>query len=168
MGNGIVINDDHERVDGFTRLVAGDADQDEILVTAGAYSGNDVVGGLIVFDVHSAGGGGVITDVYLTDANNQSKPYTLHIFDGQPTEILDNAAYGTALVIADQRKKIGEISLVAARYTTDNSLDWARVPDVDLKFAAAQGELYMYAENLDAPTQGDTDDIQISMLIQKN
>ena len=166
MGNEIF--DNHERVSGFTRLVAGDADQDDIVCTAGAYSTNDVVGGLIVFDVHSAGGGGEITDIYLTDANNQGKPYTFHIFDGQPTEILDNAAYGTALVIADQLEKIGEVGLAAGLYTVDNSLGWARVPDVDLKFAAPSGLLYMYAENLDGPTQAAIDDVQISILIKKN
>ncbi len=156
---GVVINDDHERVFGVTK------GQTAIVVTAGAYSANDIVGGKLVFAV---GAGGIVADILLTDAANQSEAYTLHIFDAEPTAIVDNIAYGTTLVIADQMNKIAEISLAAGRYTTDNSLAWARVPNVDLKFHAPNGNLYVYAECLSGPTQGATDDIQISMLIQKN
>lgn len=158
----ININDLHERIAGVTD------GETSIVVTVGAYSANDVVGGLIVFDVHSAGGGGVVTDIYLTDAANQTEPYTFHIFDAEPTAIADNAPFGTTFDIDDQQAKIAEIELAAGRYTTDNSLDWARVPNVDLKFEAPDGNLYMYAECLTGPTQAATDDVQISMLIQKN
>ena len=132
-------NDDTQKIFGATK------GKDNIVVTVGAYSANDVVGGLLEFDVHGAsdniGGGGRITDIYLTDARNQAVEYTLYIFDVEPTAIADNGAWPTGIDIDDQNAMILEQALATARYaTTINSLDRAHIPDIDQDFSAPLGK----------------------------
>lgn len=166
-------NDDHERVFGAslnrTTLKPSTAG---IVVTAGAYTDVDVVGGTIIFDVHSAGGGGIISDIYLTDAANQAKAYKLYLFDNLPTAIADNDAWDTGIDIDDLYNQIAEIDLTVGHYLDAiNSLRWAHIPNVDQKFAtpaATPGYLYMYLVCVAGPTFTATTDVQMSMLIQKN
>lgn len=164
------INDDHERIFGATlnrtTLIPSTAG---IVVTDGAYTALDVVGGTIVFDVHSAGGGGVISDIYLTDAANQAVAYTLYLFDGLPTEIADNDGWPGSIDIDDLDNRIAKIDLAVGRYLPAiNSLRSAQIPNVDQKFAAPTGFLSMFLVCATGPTFAATTDIQMSMLIQKN
>lgn len=91
-----------------------------LVCTAGAYSSGDVVGGLLSFAVSSAGGGGVIRRVMLVDDDNDGNIFTLYFFDTVPTTTFaDNDPY--APVVADLKKQIGSVSIVAADYSTQNS-----------------------------------------------
>lgn len=167
---GANINDDHARIDGKTLNRTTEIPNPlGIVITAGAYSAGDVVGGTIVFDVYSSGGGGIISDIYLTDAENIAAAYTLYIFDELPTEIADNGAWPTGIDIDDLKGLIAKIDLGAGLYLAAiNSLRWAHIPNVDQKFETESGNLYMYLVPTTGPTFGATDDIQMSMLVQRN
>ena len=84
-----------------------------------AYASGDVVGGMLSFTVRSAGGGGVIRRAMLVDDDNAGKILTLYFFDALPSTIADNAAF--APTVADLKKMIGSVSIVAADYVTLNS-----------------------------------------------
>lgn len=149
-------NDDTQRVDGVT------TGQTSIVITLPAYVAGDVVGGLIEFNVHSAGGGGRITDFYLTDAANQSEAFTLYFFDQKPTVIADADPFAGSIVIGDIDKLIAVEDLVAGRYKTINSLGWARLPDLEMNFEASEGIIYMYAVAVATPDYAAATDLKMS------
>jgi len=157
-----MINDLTRRVDAVTN------GQTSVVVDTDAYTAGDVVGGLLVFPVHSGGGGGRITDIYLTDAANQSEPYTLYIFDALPTAIADDAAFAGSIVIGDLDKLIAIESLGVGDYTTINSLGWAHLPNLEINFESANGLLYMYAIPLATPDYAAATDVKVSMTVLLN
>ncbi len=83
----------------------------------GAYTANDVVGGLITISLGGGySGGGYIHSVMLFDADNEKAAYTLYFWSQIPTAILDDAAF--APTEAEGIYQIGSISLPAANYTS--------------------------------------------------
>ena len=64
-------------------------------VTAGAYSANDQVGGLLTFTNAAlvAGGGLVVTDVCFVDDAGQDSELELWLFSVEPSDAGDNAAF---------------------------------------------------------------------------
>ena len=132
-----------------------------LTVDTDAYTAGDVVGGLITVPMHSAGGGGRITDIYLTDAANQSEPYTIYIFRQKPTVIADDAAWPGTLAIGDLDKLIRKVSLAAAHYTAINSLGWAHIPDLEINFQITDGNLYFYLVAVETPDYAAAGDVKL-------
>jgi hypothetical protein len=64
-------------------------------VTAGAYAAGDVVGGRLEFEdaARAAGLGGLITGMTIVDDAGQDSTMELWLFNAQPTDIADNAAF---------------------------------------------------------------------------
>lgn len=79
-------------------------------VTAGAYSANDAVGGLLTFAgaAYSEGKGGVIKDVIILDDAGQDASMELWLFNATFTAMADNAAWAPSE--ADLRKLVAVIS----------------------------------------------------------
>ena len=77
-------------------------------VTAGAYSANDTVGGLLTFVNAARRGGGVIKDVIIIDDNGQDAELELWLFNATFTAIADNDAFDISQ--ADSRKLVAIIS----------------------------------------------------------
>lgn len=75
-------------------------------VTAGAYSQNDCVGGVIDINLPAEC---TIMSVVLIDQADQGPSYELWIFDGVPTGVADNAAF--SLSDADLEKVRGVLAL---------------------------------------------------------
>jgi len=125
-----------------------------------AYTAGDVVGGLITIPVDSPGGGGRITDIYLTDAADQTEPYTIYLFDKRPTAIADDAAWPTGLLIGDLDKLIHSESLLAAHYSSINSLGWAHIADLEIDFQITDGNLYAYYVAVATPDYAAVTDIK--------
>ena len=89
------------------RFKAVTSGQTTIVVTAGAYVQNDVVGGLLVF---TGLRGGKLRGITLTDAANQNAvQYALVLFDSAPTAIANNDPY--AIADADLPKIVFEWAL---------------------------------------------------------
>ena len=140
----------------------------EVALTVGtdAYTGNDVVGGLLTFTFGPSSLGGAIRSLLLTDAANQSEQYTVYVYNDTPSTIADDAAF--APTIADLKKLVTTITIATADYTSVNSLGYAilgghedTVMDVD--FASKDGALYVYLVATDTPDYAAATDVVISM-----
>lgn len=134
-------------------------------ITEGAYSANDVVGGLLEFPINSGGsGGGILNHVRLTDADNVKAELDLYLFNEQPTAILDNAAF--APVIADLQAQVIHIDIPAADWETENSLAWVLAyPEKITEFYAPKGYLWGYLVDPTGETWTNADAISIRLIV---
>lgn len=133
----------------------------ELTITAGAYGDGDVVGGrLDLSALCGGGGGGTIRQIRLADGDNEGAAMYVYLFDGQPTSIADNAAFATSIVIADLKKLIGRISIIAGDYLTINSEKVAIKDDINLSHGT--GQLFAYlVTNGSTPTYTATTDLTL-------
>ncbi len=96
---------------GSTNLVAssGISISQTPVVTAGAYSANDAVGGLLTFPNAAlvAGGGGIIKDVIILDDNGQDANLELWLFNATFTAMVNNAPWAPSQ--PDLRKLVAVI-----------------------------------------------------------
>jgi hypothetical protein len=134
-----------------------------LVVTLNAYSANDVVGGLITIPANSASGGGVIRQVLITDAANQKEPYTLYLFDAEPTTIANDAAF--APTIADLKKIAATMAIAALDYVEVNSLAYA-IKSPDLEFSVLGGSLYAYLVAGDTPDYAAVTDLTLKFTLE--
>lgn len=130
-----------------------------LVVTAGAYSANDVVGGRLNFGSVPPG---TLRAVTLTDLAKQAGAYQLVLFSDAPTAIDDNAPYDIA--DADLAK------IIAAIHLTDTAgadkFDFA-----DNKAYHRQGldsplvanTLYGFLIALGTPTYAATTDVRLTL-----
>jgi len=130
-----------------------------LTVATAAYTAGDVVGGLIALDLHSAGGGGQLRRVTLTDAASQAEPYTLYIFDQVPSTIADADPF--APTIADLKKLIATLSIVAGDYVTVNSLDYVIKDGLGIDFSAGNGSLWAYLVAVSTPDYAAATDLAL-------
>lgn len=122
------------------------------VITAGAYSAGDVVGGLITLDVSSAGGGGVIRRLMLIDDDNEGAVLTIYFFDAAPDTVADNGAFAPS--VADLKKMIGNVAIAAADYLTLNSnkIVTKDGDDLNIDYETKSGNLYAYIVCTGTPT----------------
>ncbi len=149
------IKDNTRRIDGVT------TEQTSIVISTGAYAAGDSLGGLLEFDVHSAGGGGRITDFYLEDEHEQDAAITLYFFDKKPTVIADNAAVLAGLSLAD-KKAIIKIQALAT-YVDLTGVSKASIHNIDQDFEAISGKIYAYAVIGEIKTYNAATDITASL-----
>lgn len=95
-------------------------------ITAGAYSANDVVGGLLEFPVDGTKDSGLIVRVQIVDAGNVKAACKLYLFTEKPNVIADNAAFAPNRSALEAM--LGPIAIAAADYTTINSIGRASSP----------------------------------------
>jgi hypothetical protein len=124
-------------------------------ITAGAYSANDVIGGLQEIDIN-ASSGGTIRRVNLIDDDSEAAAMVLYFFDQQPSTIADNAAF--APTVADLKKLIGTVTVGAGDYVTVNSNDYAVLNDINLDYAISD-TIWVYAVVTGTPTYTATTDL---------
>ena len=133
-------------------------------VTAGAYSANDAVGGLLTFA--NAGrvstGGGVIKNVLLIDDAGQDAAMELWLFDVTFTAMADNAAWAPSE--SDLR------NLVAVISTDDSANGWAAAgtPSVcaiecSYRFDLEGTSLFGQLVTRGTPTFAATDDVTVQI-----
>lgn len=130
-------------------------------VTAGAYSANDVVGGLLTFKGLR---GGTLQSVTITDKAAQNVDYLLVLFDDTPTGISDNATF--AIADADLPKIIRRIDLTAAserQAFTDNAI--YALPGLDIPLRAQCAALSAFLITLGAPAYVSTSDITVVLQV---
>lgn len=135
-----------------------------LTITAGAYSANDVVGGLVAVTVQSnRHASGVIRKLSVVDDDNEKAALTIYWFSEAPTSIADNAAF--APVIADLKKMSGSVAVAAGDYVTINSNAIAIKTDVNNDFSASTGILYLYVVCTATPTYTATTDLTLELWI---
>jgi hypothetical protein len=137
-----------------------------LTVDTDAYTAGDVVGGLIEFEVGSPGGGGVVRSVILVDDAAQSEPYKLYLFDTEPSAIADDAAF--APTIADLKKLVGIIDIVAGDYVTLNSNVIAIRTGLSIDYVCSTGILFAYLVAVDTPDYAAAADLTLRVTVWAN
>jgi len=127
-------------------------------VTAGAYSANDVIGGLMTFTLSNKNTGGRLGTIRIRDNDAVGPAMILYLFSDAPTAIADNAAF--SLVDADSDKLIGIITagtwddLTAFKQVRVVGKDDETSDYVDIRLDG--GKLYVYAKVTGTPTMTTT------------
>lgn len=145
------------------------------VITAGAYSANDVVGGLLSFGdtmegrvtfggINQPGAAGTIRRLSIVDDDNEKAALKLWLFNAAPTAFLDNAAF--APLIADLDKVITIIPIATTDYTTVNANAIGLVENLGRSFRlATDGPLYGYLVTDATPTYAAVTDLIIKLLV---
>jgi hypothetical protein len=130
-----------------------------------AYSAEDVIGGLLTFDVSElTTNGGLINSAILIVEDSQAEPFKLYLFDSLPSTIADDAAF--APTVADLQKLCSVISFLTADYVTVNTFDYCIVTDINNVFSTTTGKLYGYlVANASTPDYANADTLTITLRI---
>lgn len=135
----------------------------ELTVGTSAYTAGDVVGGLLEFDISDASGGGIVNKIRLVDEDSQAEPYTLYIFNEAPTTIANDAAFAGSVTVADLRKLIAVVSIVAGDYVTLNGFDYVHKALSQPLIFNGNGKLWAYLVAVDTPDYTNTDTLWIGL-----
>lgn len=138
-----------------------------ITVTLDAYTAGDVVGGLLEFDISDGSGGGVVNAIRMVDEDSQAEPYSLYVFNDKPTVIANDAAF--ALTVADMRKLIAVVPIVAGDYVTHSTFDYVHLNLTDSAVLGrplifnGNGKLWAYLVAGSTPDYANADTLWIGM-----
>lgn len=133
----------------------------ELTVTLTAYTAGDVVGGLLEFDISDDTGGGLVNRVRLVDEDSQAEPYTLYIYNDKPAVIANDAAF--AVTVADLRKLIAVVSIVAGDYVTVSTFDYVHKDLSQPLIFNGNGKLWAYLVAGDTPDYANADSLWIGL-----
>lgn len=134
--------------------------------TADAYSANDVVGGLLTFNMISPSGCGVLNALKITDEDNEGAALDVYIFSDVPSTIADDAA--GALTISDIDKLLCKVEIAAGDYKTVNSLKFVIKDESSEGLNRAYklpttGNLYAYVICTGTPTYANNKAIKMTL-----
>ena len=128
-------------------------------VTAGAYSANDTVGGLLTFAfAANSGKGGVIKDVIIIDDAGQDSVMELWLFSETFTAIADNAAWDISQ--ADSRKLVAIISTSNGAWYATGTESVAMI-ECSQRYDLAGTSLFGQLVTRGTPTFAATDDVTV-------
>lgn len=130
------------------------------VVTAGAYSANDVVGGLLTFEGASRDHdeGGVIKDVIILDDAGQDAALELWLFKETFTAIADNAAWAPSE--ADLRNLVAVISTSDGTWYAAGTPSVSRI-EVSQRYDLTGTSLFGQLVTRGTPTYAATDDVTV-------
>jgi hypothetical protein len=149
------------------RAVLTKSDGSDFVVTLTAYAANDCVGGLgRVW--YGTNGGALLLSITIQDNAVQNEPYIVHLFSTTPTTTIANDA-AMALVAADGNVKIGEVTIGAGDYVTENGGDYSKafVPvatEDGLIDESSDGYIYVYLQCTDTPDYAAVDDLRLEFV----
>ncbi len=110
---------------------------------------NDILGGLLTFDVSALPSGGLINSIYTQDSKNTGAALRLHFFKSEPVQVFaDNDAWLPNE--ATLRARFAYKDLDAADYITENSLKSQYKEDFNQLVPGNLDNLFVYVENIDA------------------
>ena len=136
-------------------------------ITAGAYSANDAVGGLITFSsaAYATFGGGIIQTITIIDDAKQDAESELHLFNQTFTPTADNAAFNPS--DDDMENWVGSLSVNPADYTDFVNNSGASVSNIGLAFnlVTTGQDLFGQLVTRGTPTYTATDDLTIKPTI---
>jgi len=133
------------------------------VITAGAYTAKDAVGGLLTFANAARTAGGVITiaSIALTDLGNQSASLVLVLFDRAFGATADNAAFDPS--DADLANCVGHVPISASDYQSFADNAAATVRNVGLQITLNGTSLFGQLMCLGTPTYGSTADLVVRL-----
>lgn len=129
-------------------------------ISAGAYSAQDVVGGLLTFRINSSSRGGKIKSVVVFDKADVKTTLVAYIYRSAPTAINDNAAF--ALSDEDLAKLVAVVTIDTWQDLPSNAFS---IEDAgDAPFVAPI--LYVYLVCTGTPTFGSTSALSVRLNIK--
>lgn len=132
-------------------------------VTAGAYSANDVVGGVLTFAnaARNSGDGGVIESIVISDRGNVGAALTIVFFSATPSSaIADNGAFTWGTSDADLALFVGSVDIATSDYKTlATGKKTATKSGVGIGYACAATSLFAYIIGTAGPTYVATTDL---------
>ena len=130
------------------------------VITAGAYSAGDAVGGLMTFAgaARSAGKGGVIKDIKILDNGGQDTSLELWCFSGTITPVADNAAW--VVGNTDLRKLVAIIPSSAGAWYAAGTPS-ACVVEVSQRYNLPSTSMYGQLVTRATPTFAGTVDVSV-------
>jgi len=141
-------------------------------VTAGAYSANDAVGGIMTFEyaLHAPKQTGVLLSVTIKDNASQEAALELVLFSKTFTAVADNAAFD--VTDADMLNCLGVVPILSTDYDTfaDNSIATVRNIGLGIRSenavtSSADGALYGQLLTRGTPTYVATTDVTVTLTI---
>lgn len=134
-------------------------------ITAGAYSANDVIGGVITFAnaARVSGGSGVIQTLVLTCRAAVEAALTIVFFSATPSSaIADNGAFTWGTTDADLALFQGSVDILASDYKTlMTGKRSATLKNIGLEYDCAATSLFAYIIGTGGPTYVAVDDLAI-------
>lgn len=122
--------------------------------TAGAYTANDVVGGLHTISLADEGAvinGGILNQIIITDSADQGESLTVVLFRDEPSTIADKDPYAPTL--ADSRKRLA--TFLVSSWTDRTSHQEAEIEQINITVGTGDlNVLYMYVVAVGTPTFG--------------
>lgn len=136
-------------------------------ITNGTYTINDVIGGLLTFQIFSAGHGGVIRGIRILGEIAAGGDLRVYFFNEAPTSIANDAAF--SLNADEQRKAICVVNIIAADWVTDNSISqvFKDVPvgEFELKGPPDSTNLWAYVIDKTGLTFTGTDQFTMDVVV---
>lgn len=138
-------------------------------ITAGAYTGGDVCGGLMAFDTLATGGD--IVQLNIHDRDNEKAAGRFWLFSDRPGAVADNDPF--AVADADNNKIIGYIDVAAADYVSIGSTSaFASIPvtatSANKALSYAVRTLYAYFVPSATPTYNAVNDLTFDLVVWPN
>jgi len=124
----------------------------------------------MTFAVSGQGFDGLLRSVLVTDGDNQKEPYTLYVFNAQPSTLADDAAFMPT--VADLNKVVTTVSVGTADYTTsDSTYGWALIGGhedgaMEIPVHSDNGNLYIYAVAGDTPDYTAADALTFTVSVE--
>ena len=131
-------------------------------ITAGAYSANDVVGGLLEFDLAElTANGGILDAVQVTDKGTQSAAMKLFLFESQPATIANNDAFAPS----DAENATIFAIVTISTYTTLTNSRVCISDTIQRVFSTTKGKIWGYLVCDATPTFASVSDIFVTLRI---
>jgi hypothetical protein len=129
-------------------------------VTAGLYTANDAVGGLLTFAnaVRNSGGGGIIKSMIVIDDAGQDASLELWLFSQTFTAIADNGVFDISQ--PDLRNLVAIIATADGSYYASGTESAARV-EASQRYDLAGTSLFGQLVTRGGPTYAATDDVTV-------
>lgn len=133
-------------------------------ITAGAYSANDAVGGLMTFSgVVGTKKTGVLSTVKVVDDGDQGAALVIACADASFTSPGDNNA--NSLSDADGAKIVAQVSITGSDYIDHGGVKVAVVGGINQLVTSTDSSLYCQASTSGTPTYAATDDLHITLSV---
>lgn len=130
-----------------------------LVVTAGAYSANDVVGGVQTARIDCPSGYAELKLVRIGDDADVKAASKLYLFNAEPTTIADNGAF--APTIADLRLLAGVVAIASADYASVNSNAHMVKNGLSVLLPVPNNRLWWYLTCDATPTYAATTDLTL-------
>ena len=133
-----------------------------LTVDTDAYTANDVIGGLLTFDVSGTSINGLMLNTAIfVDAGDEGAALRLFLYDEVPSTFADDAAF--APTAADRLLERAVVTF--GTYISVNSISSQIVPDINNLFSTDNGKIYGYlVANGSTPNPGAATDYAIQLL----